>query len=66
MTQWRLDGGGELILDMDLNGDLLLKTISALISKPQKIKQMEKSTSQLSILNGVDLIYNEICKLVNE
>lgn len=58
-------GGGALILDKDLNGETLYKTVSEIVKDKEKLKAMEKVSSNLGILNGDEIIYNEIEKLLN-
>lgn len=55
--------GGILILDKDLNGQILIDTIKELIKDTKKLRQMEKITSELAVLNGDEIIYNEIKEL---
>ena len=52
--------GGVLILDKDLNGQLLIDTIKDLMKDTKKLREMGNITSKLGILNGDDIIYNEI------
>ena len=57
--------GGALILDRELNGETLYHTVSEIVNDKEKLKAMEKVASNLSILNGDEIIYNEIEKLLN-
>ncbi len=55
--------GGVLILDQDLSGQLLIDTIKELVGDTKKLRAMEEITFKLGILNGDDIIYNEIKKV---
>lgn len=57
-------GGGILILDKDLNGKILLNNIESLLTNKNKLIKMENITKKLGILNGDEIIYNEIMKLI--
>lgn len=56
--------GGILIKDKELNGDVLLETIKKLRNNKDRLNKMEESTRKLGILNGDDILYNEIINLL--
>lgn len=56
--------GGILILDKDLTGAILYEELSGLIANTAKLREMEKTTYKLGILNADEIIYNEIMTLI--
>lgn len=59
-------GGGVLIKDKDLTGELLIQTAEALLGDELKLKMMSEITRKLSILDAGDRIYDEINKLMEK
>ncbi|MBI4855692.1 MAG: undecaprenyldiphospho-muramoylpentapeptide beta-N-acetylglucosaminyltransferase [Acetobacterium woodii] len=57
-------GGGMLIKDRDLTGDLLIQTTEALLRDESKLQRMSQISKELSIINAGDRIYDEIKKLM--
>lgn len=57
-------GGGILIKDRDLNGNLLIQTVEALLRDESKLQEMSQIAKKLSIINAGDRIYDEINKLM--
>ncbi|MGV8905351.1 MAG: undecaprenyldiphospho-muramoylpentapeptide beta-N-acetylglucosaminyltransferase [Acetobacterium sp.] len=58
-------GGGLLIADKALTGELLVETVEALITDETRLKKMRTITKKLRIFNAVDCIYEEITNLIN-
>lgn len=59
-------GGGILIEDDKLTGDLLIATVRNLLSKPQELLLMQKKTKEKAILDAGDRIYGALLKLMEK
>ncbi|HEY5556934.1 undecaprenyldiphospho-muramoylpentapeptide beta-N-acetylglucosaminyltransferase [Acetobacterium sp.] len=57
-------GGGLLIEDKTLTGELLLETVEALLTDDIRLQKMSSITKKLGIFDAVDRIYDEIDKLM--
>ena len=57
-------GAAKIILDNELQGNILNKTISEIIKDQNIIQEMGKKASSIAIENAEDKIYNEIKKIV--
>jgi len=57
-------GGGLLIEDKALTGELLVETVEGLLADEMRLKKMAGITKKLRIFDAVDRIYHEMTKLI--
>ena len=57
-------GAAKIILDNEINGKILNKTVEEIILDKQKMKEMGKNALKISTRDAEDKIYKEIKKLV--
>lgn len=57
-------GGGILILDSQLNGDLLSKEVEALLDDEKRLQEMSRMTKKMGIPNASERIYDQLVKLM--
>ena len=59
------DAGAAVVMrESEVNGKLLLDTVSDLISNPNKRKRMEESVKKFAMPDSVDRIADEVMKLL--
>ena len=57
-------GAAKIILDNEMKGDILNKTIEEIVLDENKCEQMAKNALKISTTNVEDRIYNEIIKTI--
>jgi UDP-N-acetylglucosamine--N-acetylmuramyl-(pentapeptide) pyrophosphoryl-undecaprenol N-acetylglucosamine transferase len=57
-------GAAKIILDKNLSGEILAKTLENMIKNKEKLAQMGQNAKKAAVYNVEDNIYNEIIKLV--
>lgn len=57
-------GGAKVILESELSGEALEKAVSEIVNNKETLKKMKEASERLGVKNSVELIYNEIMKLI--
>ena len=58
-------GAAKIILDKDLRAGVLSKTVTDMLKDSYKLKQMGQNAKKVAVPNTLDLIYDEVKRLIN-